>query len=298
MMYRDSSRPKVSVFPLESYSFLEKTVHRPERDLSTEAHLTRLQKRYDRKGCVRTVESVLLVHCHSHPHVLLLQEDNGKGAFRLPGGKCRELETDLDCLRRKLKSLLGRDDRTPPAGFPHHSIFGQMSVFSVRSAPSVISNPASRDPSVAGKVGIPEAVEEKNTPLSKDATLDSTYENAQNTETDSKEETTSASIAQPPENQHPPPRTFHVAELLAEWTRPNFESLVYPYCPPHVTSPKEIRRIYLVHMPQNHTFLVPKNMKLFAVPLFELYDNTTRFGSVVFSNLPQSLSRFDLAAMS
>lgn len=38
---------------------------------------------------------------------------------------------------------------------------------------------------------------------------------------------------------------------------------------------------------------VPKNMRLVAVPLFELYDNISRYGPVI-SSLPALLSRFAL----
>ncbi len=38
---------------------------------------------------------------------------------------------------------------------------------------------------------------------------------------------------------------------------------------------------------------VPRNAKLIAVPLFELYENTARFGMVI-SALPHILSRFKL----
>lgn len=36
---------------------------------------------------------------------------------------------------------------------------------------------------------------------------------------------------------------------------------------------------------------MPRNLKLLAVPLFELYDNPQRYGPII-SNLPQFLSRF------
>ena len=39
-------------------------------------------------------------------------------------------------------------------------------------------------------------------------------------------------------------------------------------------------------------FAVPKNLKLVAVPLFELYDNANRFGPVI-SSIPQILGRFN-----
>ena len=37
-------------------------------------------------------------------------------------------------------------------------------------------------------------------------------------------------------------------------------------------------------------------MKLFAIPMFELYDGTQRFGPII-SSLPQCLSRFELVLL-
>ncbi|KAL7168540.1 hypothetical protein ACSBR2_038885 [Camellia fascicularis] len=48
---------------------------------------------------------------------------------------------------------------------------------------------------------------------------------------------------------------------------------MYPYCPPHITKPKECKKLFLVHLSEREYFAVPKNLKLLAVPLFELYDN-------------------------
>lgn len=44
-------------------------------------------RRYAREGARRSVEAVLLVHEHHHPHVLLLQV--GSAFFKLPGGRLR-----------------------------------------------------------------------------------------------------------------------------------------------------------------------------------------------------------------
>ena len=44
-------------------------------------------------------------------------------------------------------------------------------------------------------------------------------------------------------------------------------------------------------LPDKAMFAVPRNYKLVAAPLFELYDNSTGYGPVI-STLPQSLSRF------
>ncbi|KAK9103870.1 hypothetical protein Sjap_021124 [Stephania japonica] len=48
---------------------------------------------------------------------------------------------------------------------------------------------------------------------------------------------------------------------------------MYPYCPPHITKPKECKKLFLVHLSEREYFAVRKNLKLLAVPLFELYDN-------------------------
>ena len=41
-------------------------------------------------------------------------------------------------------------------------------------------------------------------------------------------------------------------------------------------------------------FAVPKNFKLLAVPIFELYDNAARYGPVV-ASLPHLISRYEFA---
>jgi cleavage and polyadenylation specificity factor subunit 5 len=66
---------------------------------------------------------------------------------------------------------------------------------------------------------------------------------------------------------------------------------MYPYLPPHCTRPKECKKLYLLELPHSRVLSVPKNMKLLAVPLFELYDNTQRYGPQL-SAIPHYLSRF------
>lgn len=44
-----------------------------DEDPSVEARLARLKSEYATKGCRRTVDAVLLVHEHSHPHLLCFQ---------------------------------------------------------------------------------------------------------------------------------------------------------------------------------------------------------------------------------
>lgn len=49
--------------------------------------------------------------------------------------------------------------------------------------------------------------------------------------------------------------------------------------------------MYLVPLPRQKELSVPCNMKLLAVPLFELYDNSTRYGSQL-AAIPLYLSRY------
>ena len=79
--------------------------------------------------------------------------------------------------------------------------------------------------------------------------------------------------------------------VLRHRFRPDYTQDLYPYVPPHITRPKECLRIYLVHLPDRFLFEIPRNLKLMAVPLFELNDNRNRYGAVI-AALPEQLSRF------
>ncbi|XP_071487512.1 cleavage and polyadenylation specificity factor subunit 5-like [Diadema antillarum] len=83
-----------------------------------------------------------------------------------------------------------------------------------------------------------------------------------------------------------------VEDVIANWYRPNFEPPQYPYIPAHITKPKEHKRLYFVQLAEKALFAVPRNYKLVAAPLFELYDNAPGYGPVI-SSLPQLLSRFN-----
>ncbi|KAG8529891.1 uncharacterized protein KY384_005372 [Bacidia gigantensis] len=84
---------------------------------------------------------------------------------------------------------------------------------------------------------------------------------------------------------------WEIGDTLAQWWRPNFETFMYPFLPAHVTRPKECKKLYFVRLPRSKVLSVPKNMKLLAVPLFELYDNTQRYGPQL-SAIPHLLSRY------
>jgi cleavage and polyadenylation specificity factor subunit 5 len=84
---------------------------------------------------------------------------------------------------------------------------------------------------------------------------------------------------------------WNIFDTLAQWYRPNFETFMYPFLPPHVTRPKECKKLYFIQLPKAKVLSVPKNMKLLAVPLFELYDNSQRYGPQL-SAIPHYLSRY------
>ncbi|KAJ6644153.1 Cleavage and polyadenylation specificity factor subunit 5 [Pseudolycoriella hygida] len=81
-----------------------------------------------------------------------------------------------------------------------------------------------------------------------------------------------------------------VEDTIGNWWRPNFEPPQYPYIPPHITKPKEHKRMFLVQLHEKALFAVPKNYKLVAAPLFELFDNSQGYGPII-SSLPQALCR-------
>jgi len=85
---------------------------------------------------------------------------------------------------------------------------------------------------------------------------------------------------------------WEIGDTLAQWWRPNFETFMYPFIPAHVTRPKECKKLYFIQLPRTKVLSVPKNMKLLAVPLFELYDNTARYGPQL-SAIPHLLSRYN-----
>lgn len=89
---------------------------------------------------------------------------------------------------------------------------------------------------------------------------------------------------------------WHVEDIIGNWWRPNFEPPQYPYIPPHITKPKEHKRLFLVQLQEKALFAVPKNYKLVAAPLFELYDNSQGYGPII-SSLPQALCRFQFIYM-
>jgi len=87
-----------------------------------------------------------------------------------------------------------------------------------------------------------------------------------------------------------------VEDTIGNWWRPNFEPAQYPYISPHITKPKEHKKLFLVQLQEKAYFAVPRNYKLVAAPLFELYDNAQGYGPII-ASLPQTLGRFNFIYM-
>lgn len=81
---------------------------------------------------------------------------------------------------------------------------------------------------------------------------------------------------------------WEVGECIGMWWRSDFETLPYPYMP---RKSKECTKLFLVRLPMNRQFVVPRNMKLLAVPLCQLHDNSKTYGPII-SGIPQLLSKY------
>ena len=112
----------------------------------------------------------------------------------------------------------------------------------------------------------------------------------------------------------PPPHEvlqWDVREVLGTWWKPGFDDIIYPYVPAHVSRPKECARVWLVSMPDSGTFAVARSPEqgtvanvaglnkpsanedaIVAVPLFEVYENAAKYGSMV-AAIPHMVSRFN-----
>ena len=90
-------------------------------------------------------------------------------------------------------------------------------------------------------------------------------------------------------------KDYEINELLAYWYRPQFTDQILPYCPVHITTPKETERWYLVLLPEKGGSLgISKKYKLQAVPFYDLQDGIKRFGKQL-PTIPLLVSRFEIS---
>ncbi|XP_055824837.1 pre-mRNA cleavage factor Im 25 kDa subunit 1-like isoform X2 [Solanum dulcamara] len=85
--------------------------------------------------------------------------------------------------------------------------------------------------------------------------------------------------------------SWEVGECLGMWWRPDYETLIYPFLPPDIKRPKECTKLFLVRLPESCKFIVPKNLKLIAVPLCQVHENFKTYGPII-AGVPQLLSKF------
>ncbi|BGP44792.1 hypothetical protein JCM10450v2_000606 [Rhodotorula kratochvilovae] len=201
----------LTIYPLSNYSFAVKE-QQLEEDPSVVARLQRLENDYEQYGMRRTVEGIMLVHEHGHPHVLLLQV--GNAYFKLPGDYLKPHESDEDGLKARMHLRLGPETH-------------------------VKTEEGDNDMNGNSAHGAEE---------------------------------------------------WEVSDVIGQFWRPNFESFMYPYKPAHITKPKEVKTWHLIQLPPSRILTVPKNQKIVALPLFELYDNAVRYGPQL-ASLPALLSR-------
>ena len=68
---------------------------------------------------------------------------------------------------------------------------------------------------------------------------------------------------------------------------------MYCYKAAHVTKPKEHTKVFIVQLPSSALFAVPRNMKLVAAPIHEVYENAENYGCVI-AALPHMMSRYNI----
>ncbi|WOL02994.1 hypothetical protein Cni_G11714 [Canna indica] len=187
----------VVIYPLSCYYFGSKDAI-IDKDESVADRIQRMKTNYAVRGTRTCVHGVLLVELFQHPHVLILQARNS--FFKLPGGRLRSGESDVEGLKRKLSGKLTR------------------------------------------------------------------AENCTNDD-------------------------WQVGECIGMWWRSEFETLPFPYLPPNTRSPKECTKLFIVKLPISRHFIVPRNLKLLAIPLCQLHGNSKTYGPII-SGVPQLLSKF------
>ena len=227
---------------------------------------------------------MLLCARHNIAHVLLLRD--GAGTFRLPGGKLKPGETELDGLRRKLVSGVcalargggGGGCVRPLTRAEPLSPTGVM----VRRATRASGQALRWRCVVSDVLTMPPSARIATRPVITPATR----------------MPQASKLNPPPESPIAGPAwSVNGSTKLGTWWRPNFESPLFPFKPAHVTEPKESRSVYLVSMPEE-AFLAPAtNFKLVAVPLHELYDNAGRYGPVL-AAVPTMLASVQLNIVS
>ncbi|KAM0906117.1 hypothetical protein ACQ4PT_017055 [Festuca glaucescens] len=86
---------------------------------------------------------------------------------------------------------------------------------------------------------------------------------------------------------------WQIGECLGMWWKSNFEAGPFPYLPPNARAPRECIKLFLVRLPMSRQFIVPRNLKLLAVPLSQIHANAQVYGPII-SGVPNLLSKFSV----
>ncbi|XP_034699022.1 pre-mRNA cleavage factor Im 25 kDa subunit 1 isoform X2 [Vitis riparia] len=99
----DSSNHVLDIYPLSCYYFGSKDPLLLKEETLAD-RILRMKSNYSRYGSRTCVVAVILVELFKHPHLLLLQVKNS--FFKLPGGRLRPGESEINGLKRKLSRKL------------------------------------------------------------------------------------------------------------------------------------------------------------------------------------------------
>lgn len=81
-----------------------------------------------------------------------------------------------------------------------------------------------------------------------------------------------------------------ILAYLGKLYRPEFDKALFPYCPPHVSMPKEVISLYLLQGPERDAFACSPKYEMVAIPLVDLYKDARKYGDIL-ASIPLFLSR-------
>ena len=84
-----------------------------------------------------------------------------------------------------------------------------------------------------------------------------------------------------------------VDQLIATWYRPQFTEQMLPYCPAHVSMPKEIEEWYIVRLPEKAKLRVLSKYEPVCVSFYFLQGGAKVVGEQL-AQIPTLLSRYNL----
>eukprot|EP00049_Salpingoeca_infusionum_P004600 m.81538 g.81538 ORF g.81538 m.81538 type:complete len:212 (+) comp12641_c0_seq1:177-812(+) len=111
--------PQLTIYPFANYTISTADGGTKKEQRSADARMTQLKSDYETYGLVRSVEVVMVVDIHGHPHVLVFQI--GSKFYTLPGGQLEPGEDEVAGLKRLMNLYfeLAPDDVEPSCILGH-----------------------------------------------------------------------------------------------------------------------------------------------------------------------------------